>query len=540
MSKVKPEECIAIDFGTSNTAVYTYVNRKLLNPVDTVDTNYCIPSVAMIDRKSIIIPDKLVNTQASKGYIYSVKRILGKNKSQFKDSEIDEGIFHSPINFDDPQDPYFEVSYGSGKSQETRKVYPIEVATEILKKCKDVAEKKIDSHLEVRNCVMTIPNYFFDTSKKALREAARRAGLNVLYFLKEPTAAGICCLDDKEKKQGGNSEVINMEIKEGEMVMVFDFGGGTLDLTLMVRNDDDFEVKAQGGDPGLGGDKIDELFCSHVLQKYKDEYGEDLLGGVGSKKYKRNYPKLLTVCREAKEHLSAVLNCDVPLSEFTAECDDVTVSQEDFEGIIMSKIKPRLDKALENDIFKRNIDQIKHVILVGGSSKIPYIHRYIRQWIPNAKVHDSRNPHTVVVEGAMRHLVNEYKVEEVFEDSLGFEVSKEMSEHFFPGIRLPCSTIKYFTLHENKEDNQINVYRKVNGKWQLQGKIDLQATREMGVSTDQTVQIRVTCLNDTTVTYTVLDRRRKEIGNLSLALSFFVCSNHLSVKIPKLIRFIVL
>ena len=77
MNKVKPEECIAIDFGTSNTAVFTYVNRKVLNPVETVDTNYCIPSVAMIDRKSIIIPDKLVNTQASKGYIYSVKRILG-------------------------------------------------------------------------------------------------------------------------------------------------------------------------------------------------------------------------------------------------------------------------------------------------------------------------------------------------------------------------------------------------------------------------------------------------------------------------------
>ena len=531
MNKVKPEECIAIDFGTSNTAVYTYINKIYVNPVYCAEANYCIPSVAMIDRKSIIIPDKLDKSQKSKGYIYSVKRILGKNKSQFKDSEIDEGIFHSPINFDKPQDPYFEVSYGPGKSQETRKVYPIEVATEILRKCKEVAEKKIDSHLEVRNCVMTIPNYFFDTSKKALKEAARLAGLNVLYFLKEPTAAGIRFISDSNE---------NTEIKEGEMVMVFDFGGGTLDLTLMVRNDDDFEVKAQGGDPGLGGDKIDELFCSHVLQKYKDEYGEDLIGEVGSKKYKRNYTKLLTLCREAKEKLSAAKSFDVPLAEFNAECDDISITVNEFEGSIMSEIKPRLDRALENDIFKRNIDQIKHVILVGGSSKIPYIHRYIRQWIPNAKVHTNQNPHTVVVEGAMRHLVNEYKVEEVFEDSLGFEVSKEMSEHFFPGIRLPCSTIKYFTLHENKEDNQINVYRKVNGKWQLQGKIDLQATREMGMSTDQTVQIRVTCSNDTTVTYTVLDRRRKEIGNLSLALSFFVCSNHLSVKIPKLIRFIAL
>ena len=531
MNSIKTENCIAIDFGTSNTAVYVYKQGKYLNPVYTAETYYCIPSVAVIDKSGVHVPALLDKAQVSKAYIYNAKRILGKVKSQFEDSEIDTGMFHSPLKFDEYQNPYFEVSYKVGRNKETRNIYTFDVVTEILKKCKVEAEKALDNHLEVRDCVMTIPNYFFDTSKKALKEAAKRAGLNVLYFLKEPIAAGICCLDDKEKKRGEN-RVIYMDIKEGEMVMVFDFKEDSLDLTLMVRNDDDFEVKAQGGDPGLGGDKIDELFCSHVLQKYKDEYGEDLLGGVGSKKYKRNYPKLLTVCREAKEHLSAVLNCDVPLSEFTAECDDVTVSQEDFEGIIMSKIKPRLDKALENDIFKRNIDQIKHVILVGGSSKIPYIHRYIRQWIPNAKVHTNQNPHTVVVEGAMRHLVNEYKVEEVFEDSLGFEVSKEMSEHFFPGIRLPCSTIKYFTLHENKEDNQINVYRKVNGKWQLQGKIDLQATREMGVSTDQTVQIRVTCSSDTTVTYTVLDRRRKEIGNLSLALSFFVCSDQFTVIYP--------
>ena len=520
MSKVKPEECIAIDFGTSNTAVYTYVNRKLLNPVDTVDTNYCIPSVAMIDRKSIIIPDKLVNTQASKGYIYSVKRILGKNKSQFKDSEIDEGIFHSPINFDDPQDPYFEVSYGSGKSQETRKVYPIEVATEILKKCKEVAEKKIDSHLEVRNCVMTIPNYFFDTSKKALREAARRAGLNVLYFLKEPTAAGICCLDDKEKKQGGNSEVINMEIKEGEMVMVFDFGGGTLDLTLMVRNDDDFEVKAQGGDPGLGGDKIDELFCSHVLQKYKDEYGEDLLGGVGSKKYKRNYPKLLTVCREAKEHLSAVLNCDVPLSEFTAECDDVTVSQEDFEGIIMSKIKPRLDKALENDIFKRNIDQIKHVILVGGSSKIPYIQEHLKTFFKSIPVSDTSkyNPHTTVVEGAMRVKVNNWyhEVSESLECCLGFKVKGEQSNSklqidIHPGVEIPITITRYFNLN----GSDIDVYRSFNGRERIEGTIRVdQAREEFG---RKMVRVRITCNKDTSVVYSVYSENDREIGKLEIS-----------------------
>ena len=268
MSASKTEDCIAIDFGTSNTAVCIYKNGTYLNPVDIAENYYCIPSVAMIDKHGIHIPDIVDTAQSTKAYVYSVKRILGKVKSQFGDSEIDEGIFHSPLKFDEHQNPYFEVSYGARKNKETRNVYPIEVATESLKKCKKVAEARLDSYPEFRDCVMTIPNYFFDTSKKALREAAKRAGLNVLYFLKEPTTSGIRFISDSN------------EIREGEMVMVFDFGGGTLDLTLMVRNGNDFDVKAQGGDPNLGGTKIDEIFCKYVLQKSN---GENSLGEVGLK-----------------------------------------------------------------------------------------------------------------------------------------------------------------------------------------------------------------------------------------------------------------
>ena len=518
MDSIKTEECIAIDFGTSNTAVYTYKNGKYLNPVYTVENYYCIPSVAVVDKHSIIIPDIVNQTQVKNGFVYNVKRILGKVESQFEDSEIDERMFNSPLKFDEHQNPYFEVSYRVKKSKETRNVYPIEVVTEILKRCKEEADNLLDTSPEFRDCVMTIPNYFFDPSKKALKEAAKRAGLNVLYFLKEPTAAGIRFISDSN------------EIREGEMVMVFDFGGGTLDLTLMVRNGDDFDVKAQGGDPSLGGDKIDEIFCKYVLQTYQNKNGEDLIGDdVGSKRYKKKYAKLLDLCRDCKEQLSSCLKFDVPLGDFNMEDNYVSITVEEFNGNVMKIIQPRIDTALENDIFKRNIDQIKHVILVGGSSKIPFIHNYIRQRIPNAKVHRSHSPHTVVVEGAMRHLVNEYNVEEVFEDSLGFELNKEMSEHFYPGIRLPCSTIRYFTFYNNRDDNKIKVHRKVNGKWRIEGVIDLQAAYEMGIRTGQTVQIRVTCTNDTSVTYTVLGRGRKAIGTLDLSLVFSVCSNPLEM-----------
>ena len=517
MSKVKPEECIAIDFGTSNTAVFTYVNRKVLNPVETVDTNYCIPSVAMIDRKSIIIPDKLVNTQASKGYIYSVKRILGKNKSQFKDSEIDEGLFYSPVKFDEQHNPYFKVSYKAGKEKETRKVYPIEVVTEILKKCKEEADLLLETSPEFRDCVMTIPNYFFDTSKKALKEAAERAGLNVLFFLKEPTAAGIRFISNSN------------EIKEGEMVMVFDFGGGTLDLTLMVRKGNDFEVKGQGGDPNLGGTKIDEIFCEYVLQEYKDEYGEDLLGEVGSKKYKRNYPKLLESCRQMKEQLSTENNAYIIISDFKKgnekeAIEDMKISVEEFNAKVLKdgNIIKRIETAIKSLLSENHYDKehISYVILIGGSSKIPHIQDYLKTFFKSIPVSDTSkyNPHTTVVEGAMRVKVNNWyhEVSESLESCLGFKVSdghnnSELRIDLHPGLQIPFSTEDYFNL----SGSDIDVYRSFNGRERIEGTIKVKpALEKFG---RQKIRVKITCNKDTSIIYSVYSDDGREIGRLELS-----------------------
>ena len=507
MNSITTENCIAIDFGTSNTAVYVYKHGNYENPIRESAANYVIPSVAVIDKNGIIVPDKVIKKQSSKAYIYNVKRILGKVKSQFEDSEIDTGMFHSPLKFDEYQNPYFEASYGVGRNKETRNIYPVDVVTEILKKCKEVAERYLDNHLEVRDCVMTIPNYFFDTSKKALKEAARQAGLNVLYFLKEPTAAGIRFISDSNE---------NTDIKEGEMVMVFDFGGGTLDLTLMVRNGNDFEVKGQGGDPNLGGTKIDKLFCEYVLQKYKDENGEDLLGEVGSARYKRYRPDLLDLCREFKEQLSSVNSCDIPLVDFNAECDDMAVSVEEFNDNVMSVIKPRLDRAI-NEIVSC-VNDINHVILVGGSSKIPYIHRYLGNVFSHSKIYNYHNPHTVVVEGAMRVKVNNWyhEVSESLESCLGFKVSDEYNNskfqlHLRPGLQIPITITRYFNL----SGSNIDVYRSFNGRERIEGTIRVkQAREEFG---RKMVRVRITCNKDTSVVYSVYSENDREIGKLEIS-----------------------
>ena len=518
MDSIKTEECIAIDFGTSNTAVYTYKNGKYLNPVYTVENYYCIPSVAVVDKHSIIIPDIVNQTQVKNGFVYNVKRILGKVESQFEDSEIDERMFNSPLKFDEHQNPYFEVSYRVKKSKETRNVYPIEVVTEILKRCKEEADNLLDTSPEFRDCVMTIPNYFFDTSKKALREAAKRAGLNVLYFLKEPTAAGIRFISDSN------------EIREGEMVMVFDFGGGTLDLTLMVRNGDDFDVKAQGGDPNLGGTKIDEIFCKYVLQKYKNENGEDLLGNdVDSKKYKRCYPKLLEFCRQAKEQMSTQNKATIFISDFIDNDDvetnkDIEITVEEFNACILidGEIIRRIDRAINNLFFENRYDKehISYVILIGGSSKIPHIQNHLKDLFKSVPVSNTRdyNPHTTVVEGAMRVKVNNWyhEVSESLECCLGFKVSdghnnSEIRIDLYPGLRIPFTIEDYFNL----SGSDIDVYRSFNGKERIEGTIKVkEALEEFG---QQKIRVKITCNKDTSIVYSVYSDDDREIGRLELS-----------------------
>ena len=293
----------------------------------------------------------------------------------------------------------------------------------------------------------------------------------------------------------------------------------------MVRNGNDFEVKGQGGDPNLGGTKIDKVFCEYVLQKYKDEYGEDLLGEVGSAMYKKHWPNLLDNCREFKEQLSTMHSCDIPLVDFNGEGDEMTVSVDEFNDNVMSVIKPRLDRAI-NEIVSC-VNDINHVILVGGSSKIPYIHRYLGNVFSHSKIYDSHNPHTAVVEGAMRVKVNNWyhEVSESLESCLGFKVSDEYNHskfqlHLRPGLQIPITITRYFnpitiTRYFNLNGSDIDVYRSFNGRERIEGTIRVkQAREEFG---RKMVRVRITCNKDTSVVYSVYSENDREIGKLEIS-----------------------
>ena len=386
MSSQTIDDTVFIDFGTSNTTVRVLRNDGIVNPVACVQSHNCIPSVAMIDDSGIAIPD-YITRQPTKGFVYNVKRILGKSRDQLKGSNISEELFHSLLEFDANGKPYFEVSYGRPNNRQKKLVYPEEIVREILKKCKEKAEKELDHPVD--KCVMSIPNYFFDTSKEALRQAAKDAGLEVQYFVKEHTAIGVNFIHYSS----------DLGIRDGELVLVFDFGGGTLDLTVMRRKKNNFVVEAQGGNPNLGGNNIDQSICQWALKTYEDLYGVKPLGSnPDSARYKRNYSLLLNYCRECKEMLSSFLAIDIPFSNLGLD-SDITLIQCVFNNAIMrDDILILVEEALQ-PILNEYGREIDHIILCGGSSYIPIIKSFLQDLIPDVSFHKPVDPQMLVVEG---------------------------------------------------------------------------------------------------------------------------------------------
>ena len=386
MSSQTFDDTVFIDFGTSITTVRVLTNGEIVNPVACVHTHNFIPSVAMVDDSGITIPDYITRLP-TKGYVYNVKRILGKSRDQLKGSNISEELFHSLLEFDANGKPYFEVSYGRPNNRQKKLVYPEEIVREILKKCKEKAEKELDHPVD--KCVMSIPNYFFDTSKEALRQAAKDAGLEVQYFVKEHTAIGVNFIHDSS----------DLGIRDGELVLVFDFGERALDLTVMRRKKNNFVVEAQGGNPNLGGNNIDQSICQWALKTYENDYGVNPLGSnPDSARYKRNYSLLLNYCRECKEMLSSQLSFDIPFSNLGVD-NDITLTQKEFNNAIMrDDILILVEEALQ-PILNEYGREIDHIILCGGSSNIPIIESFLKDLIPDVPIHKPVDPQMLVVEG---------------------------------------------------------------------------------------------------------------------------------------------
>jgi molecular chaperone DnaK len=269
-----------------------------------------------------------------------------------------------------------------------KKYTPQEISARILAKLKRDAEQYLGD--TVTDAVVTVPAYFNDAERQATKEAGEIAGLNVLRIINEPTAAALAYGLDKGK--------------EDELILVFDLGGGTFDVSLLeVGKDDDFstiQVRATSGDNRLGGDDWDQRIVDHLIKKFKETTGVDVSGDKIAKQ------RLKEAAEQAKKELSSSMSTSIQLPYLSLTENgpanlDETLTRAQFENMT-SDLLDRTKKPFQDVIREAGIkvSDIAHVVLVGGSTRMPAVSELVKQETGGQEPNKGVNPDEVVAVGA--------------------------------------------------------------------------------------------------------------------------------------------
>ncbi|PPF58380.1 molecular chaperone DnaK [Rathayibacter sp. AY1C2] len=271
---------------------------------------------------------------------------------------------------------------------EDKKYTPQEISARILGKLKRDAEQYLGD--KVTDAVITVPAYFNDAERQATKDAGEIAGLNVLRIINEPTAAALAYGLDKGK--------------EDELILVFDLGGGTFDVSLLeVGKDDDFstiQVRATSGDNRLGGDDWDQRVVDHLVKRFKDSTGVD----VSKDKIARQ--RLKEAAEQAKKELSSSTSTSIQLPYLSLTENgpanlDETLTRAKFEELTSDLIertrKPFTDVIAEAGV---KVEDIAHVVLVGGSTRMPAVAELVKKLTGGKEPNKGVNPDEVVAVGA--------------------------------------------------------------------------------------------------------------------------------------------
>lgn len=359
------ELIIGIDLGTTNSLVAYTKNGEALTVKDHTGKNSLIPSVIHFETaEKVLVGDsakeKLISDPANT--IYSVKRLMGKS---FKDVDEYEKYFgYKIINTDDDSLVKIRVQ---------DKFYtPIELSAQILKTLKARIENQLDQ--SISKAVITVPAYFNDAQRQATKDAGKLAGLDVLRIVNEPTAASL-------------AYGINIDSNNGQTVAVYDLGGGTFDVSILRIENGIFEVLSTNGDTFLGGDDLDRAIIDHWTEEHKLE--NRLLED-------KNFNQALRLAaEEAKKALSSQESFAQQLEGLNLQISKTVFNQ---------LITPLLDRTLKcckdalNDA-KLEVSQIDHVLLVGGSTRVPLVKEKLNELFGKAP-NDNLNPDEVVALGA--------------------------------------------------------------------------------------------------------------------------------------------
>ncbi len=370
MSKI-----LGIDLGTTNSAM-AIVEAGEAKIIENKEGSRTTPSVVSVSKSGERLVGVIAKRQAitnPQNTIFSVKRLIGRN---FSDEEIKKDRSLLPYEIKERQDGGVEVKIGD-------KWYsPQEISAMILAKLKQDAEDKTGE--KITDAIITCPAYFDDSQRKATKVAGEIAGLNVLRVINEPTAAALAYGLNKKKDQ---------------QIVVYDFGGGTFDISILDVNEDTVEVKGTGGDTHLGGDDFDQKIMQWVVGEFKKEQGVDL------SKDTLALQRIKEASEKAKIELSTSMETEINLPFITSTDTGpkhllLKISRAQLENMVGDYIEKSIE-LVKKTLKEVNLEpkDIEEIVLVGGQTRMPKIQEEIKKLFgkdPNREI----NPDEVVAIGA--------------------------------------------------------------------------------------------------------------------------------------------
>ena len=369
------KKIIGIDLGTTNSVV-SVLEGANPNVIPNSEGNRTTPSIVAYTPNGETLVGLLAKRQAvlnPENTFASVKRFIG---CKYKEIEGETSRMAYEVKKD---------SSGNIKiySPNVKKEFsPEEISAVVLKKLANDASRYLKEN--VSQAIITVPAYFNDSQRLATKDAGTIAGLEVLRILNEPTAAALAYGLDKKKN---------------EVVLIFDLGGGTFDVSVLEVGDEVFEVLATSGDTHLGGDDFDQLIVNYVMTTFQKAEGIDLY------KEKQALQRIIEASEKAKIELSNLQSTRISLPFIyidgqTPKHIDLELDRSKFEDLsrgLLQRCKQPVEKALQDaKLTKSNIDQ---VILVGGSTRIPAVRNLLLDYL-GKPLNETVNPDEVVAMGA--------------------------------------------------------------------------------------------------------------------------------------------
>lgn len=368
MSKI-----IGIDLGTTNSVVAVMEGGEPV-VVTNEEGGRTTPSVVAFTKDGNRLVGQVAKRQAvtnPENTVYSIKRFMGR-----RFDEVSEEKKQVPFQVEKAGNGDVRVDAGG------KQFSPPEISAMVLQKLKKSAEDYLGSKVE--KAVITVPAYFNDAQRQATKDAGKIAGLEVMRIVNEPTAAALAYGLDKKKD---------------ETIAVFDFGGGTFDISILEVGEGVVEVKSTNGDTHLGGDDVDEELIRWIIEEFKKDQGIDL------SQDKMALQRLKEAAEKAKVELSSAMETEINLPFITADQAGpkhlvMKLTRSKFEALtepILKRLMPPVEQAIKDAGVEKG--QIDEIVLVGGSTRIPKVQEMVKEFFgkdPNKSV----NPDEVVALGA--------------------------------------------------------------------------------------------------------------------------------------------